>query len=208
MAEQVQAASKALKNAIEIEKESQQPQGSEVSDHDFELLADLATRLNDRQREKLISIMLLDNSTTWEDVGDEDCSERGQPTKKGSPPKARPVTQGQRELQSRPHIPRMLFAPKVPELARHDLGDHVYYELTQPPHKKKLILGWHLKCPTAQQRFLIQIREGDFNVPQIFGSEGTAITDVTWEKIVLNLDRINQDVKRLYGRRKDRAWAF
>ncbi len=105
-------------------------------------------------------------------------------------------------------IPKLLRAPEPPTLPRHDFGDYIVYELTEPPYKKKLILGWHFECLPKHHRFLIQIREGDFVVPKIFGSKGSAVTDVTWEKIVVNLDRINQDVKRLYERHRERAWCF
>ena len=68
VAKQSKAASKAIKAAIKLEEESKQPQGATLNDSDFDMLVDLATRLNEEQRQKLINILLPDKSASWEDV--------------------------------------------------------------------------------------------------------------------------------------------
>ncbi len=54
---------------------------------DFDLLVDLATRLSDQQRERLISILLPDYSTTWEDIAADDFSVLSEKSGRDKPPK-------------------------------------------------------------------------------------------------------------------------
>ncbi len=60
----------------------------------------MAIRLNEQQRTKLISIVLQDNSTTWEDVGDNDSDTDKQSTSKDAPQRALPVTLGKNPAMS------------------------------------------------------------------------------------------------------------
>lgn len=155
VAKQAKAASKSLKAAIKLEEESKQPQGSAVSDEDLDLIVDIATRLSDQQREKLINILLPEHSATWEDVAADDFSVLTEKSKGEKPPKLATSSRETEQVTKSAPIPRLLLPLQHEELVRADYGKHIVYELSPPPFKKKLILGWYLACPKKEQRFLI-----------------------------------------------------
>ena len=212
MAKHYSEAKNYLKEALENQEAFVEPQNAELSDDEFMLLKEFSLRLNPDQKTQLIALICQKGPNESEDISDFSLIET-------------PVTEdltecgdGEGAFSSYAAPLQKADKPRPPKLAcrkpcmrnfasKSSAGIPMHvYEMTMAPPRKYLIIGW-FKDSNGSRRFLISIRQAlKFEVPAIFGAPGTVMTDVTWEKMMMDLDFINADIKRLYGGKRD--WKF